>query len=136
MKPLKTKIVCSMGPTTEDDETLSKIIKNGMNIARFNFSHGTHEYHRQQMERVRRLSSQLAIPVALMMDTKGPEIRTGDVENGKTVLISKGDHVCLKTNGSFTTAASERKAAVISLNWKDFISRTKEALEKESEKKI
>ena len=136
MKPLKTKIVCSMGPTTEDDETLSKIIKNGMNIARFNFSHGTHEYHRQQMERVRRLSSQLAIPVALMMDTKGPEIRTGDVENGKTILISKGDHVCLKTDGSFTTAASETKAAVISLNWKDFISRTKETLEKEPKKKI
>ena len=56
MTPLKTKIVCSMGPTTENDETLSAIIKNGMNIARFNFSHGTHEYHKSQMERVRKLS--------------------------------------------------------------------------------
>lgn len=136
MKPLKTKIVCSMGPTTEDDEILSKIIKNGMNIARFNFSHGNHEYHGQQMERVRKLSSQLAIPVALMMDTKGPEIRTGDVENGKTVLICKGDHVTLKTDGCFTSAASEKNSAYISLNWKDFVSRTKETLAKDPGKKI
>lgn len=136
MTPLKTKIICSMGPTTENDETLSNIIKNGMNIARFNFSHGTHEYHKRQMERVLELSKKLSIPVALMMDTKGPEIRTGDTKDGKTVQIKKGDFVILKTDGSFTTAAENGASAVISLNWKDFAKRTSEAIKENPQKKI
>ncbi|MBR1640579.1 MAG: hypothetical protein IJ688_14490 [Treponema sp.] len=73
MKPLKTKIVCSMGPTTEDDETLSKIIKNGMNIARFNFSHGTHEYHRKQMERVRRHPERSQKKTGRIVKSSSPE---------------------------------------------------------------
>lgn len=136
MTPLKTKIICSMGPTTENDETLSNIIKNGMNIARFNFSHGTHEYHKRQMERVLELSKKLSIPVALMMDTKGPEIRTGDTKDGKTVQIKKGDSVILKTDDSFTTPAEDGASAVISLNWKDFAKRTSEALKEDPQKKI
>lgn len=136
MTPLKTKIVCSMGPTTENEAILSAIIKNGMNIARFNFSHGTHEYHKSQMERVRKLSKELKIPVALMMDTKGPEIRTGDTEKGKTVLIKKGDKVQLKTDGSVTRPSSENAPAVISLNWKDFINRTRQSLAETPEKQI
>ena len=136
MTPLKTKIVCSMGPATENDEILSAIIKNGMNIARFNFSHGNHEYHKSQMERVRKLSKELKIPVALMMDTKGPEIRTGDTADGKTVLIQKGDKVELKTDGSFTCPSSQNAPAVISLNWKDFINRTRQSLTETPEKQI
>ena len=125
-----------MGPTTEKDEILSAIIKNGMNIARFNFSHGTHEYHKSQMERVRKLSKKLSIPVALMMDTKGPEIRTGDTADGSTVTITKGDNILLKTDGSLTSPAKDGKPAVISLNWKDFITRTTAVLKEDSTKKI
>lgn len=136
MKPLKTKIVCSMGPTTENDEILSGIIKNGMNIARFNFSHGTHDYHKMQMERVRNISDKLNIPVALMMDTKGPEIRTGNTADGKTVLIEKNQTVIIKNDDSLTTAATEKSPAVISLNWKDFVKRTADSLVNEPEKKI
>ena len=136
MTPLKTKIVCSMGPTTENDETLSAIIKNGMNIARFNFSHGTHEYHKSQMELVRKLSEKLQIPVALMMDTKGPEIRTGNTEGGNTVQINKGDTVLIKTDDSLTTAANATTPACISLNWHDFVPRITQALQDEPSRQI
>lgn len=121
MKPTKTKIVCSMGPTTENDEVLSKIIQNGMNIARFNFSHGTHEYHKSQMERVRAISKKLNIPVALMMDTKGPEIRTGNTADDKPVSIKKNETVIVKIDGSRTSPSENGKPAVISINWKEAI---------------
>lgn len=121
MKPTKTKIVCSMGPTTENDEVLSKIIQNGMNIARFNFSHGTHEYHKSQMERVRAISKKLNIPVALMMDTKGPEIRTGNTADDKPVSIKKNETVIVKIDGSRTSSSENGNPAVISINWKEAI---------------
>ena len=73
----KTKIVCTMGPATESDEVLRELILAGMNVARFNFSHGSHEYHRTMIGRVRSISDELGIPIAIMLDTKGPEVRTG-----------------------------------------------------------
>ena len=87
----KTKIVCTMGPATEDEEVLRQLILHGMNVARFNFSHGSHRYHRSMIEKVRRLSSELGIPVAILLDTKGPEIRTGLLEDGKKVTVKTGD---------------------------------------------
>ena len=87
----KTKIVCSIGPACDNDETIKKMILAGMNIARFNFSHGTHEWHKQAMERVRRVAEALRIPVAILLDTKGPEIRTGLVENDGKITINTGD---------------------------------------------
>ena len=87
----KTKIVCTMGPATEDEEVLRQLILHGMNVARFNFSHGSHQYHRSMIEKVRRLSSELGIPVAILLDTKGPEIRTGRLEDGKKVAVKTGD---------------------------------------------
>ena len=87
----KTKIVCTMGPATEDEEVLRQLILHGMNVARFNFSHGSHQYHRSMIEKVRRLSSELGIPVAILLDTKGPEIRTGLLEDGKKVTVKTGD---------------------------------------------
>ena len=87
----KTKIVCTMGPATEDEEVLCQLILHGMNVARFNFSHGSHQYHRSMIEKVRRLSSELGIPVAILLDTKGPEIRTGLLEDGKKVTVKTGD---------------------------------------------
>ena len=87
----KTKIVCTMGPATEDEEVLRQLILHGMNVARFNFSHGSHEYHRSMIERVRSISKELSIPVAILLDTKGPEIRTGLLEDGKKVTVKTGD---------------------------------------------
>ena len=86
-KKKKTKIVCTMGPAVEDEEVLRQLILHGMNVARFNFSHGSHEYHRKNIERVRKLSRELAIPVAILLDTKGPEVRTGLLKDGEKVQL-------------------------------------------------
>jgi pyruvate kinase len=93
MSTKRTKIVCTMGPSTESDDVLRELIKNGMNVARFNFSHGSHAYHRQNMERVRKISEELGIPVAIMLDTKGPEVRTGLLEGGQKVTVNTGDEI-------------------------------------------
>ncbi|MBR1830245.1 MAG: pyruvate kinase [Atopobiaceae bacterium] len=93
----KTKIVCTMGPATEDDKVLRQLILAGMNVARFNFSHGSHEYHRRNIERVRALSRELNIPVAIMLDTKGPEIRTGELVEHEPVMLEAGSKVVVTT---------------------------------------
>ena len=82
----KTKIVCTMGPSCEYDDVVRELILNGMNVARFNFSHGDHEEQMGRFERLVRIREELNIPVAALMDTKGPEIRLGVFENGKEVL--------------------------------------------------
>ncbi|MBQ8639393.1 MAG: pyruvate kinase [Lachnospiraceae bacterium] len=82
----KTKIVCTMGPNTNDRRILTELVKNGMNVARFNFSHGSHEEHRERMELLCSVRDELHIPVAAMLDTKGPEIRTGDLKGDKPYL--------------------------------------------------
>ncbi len=93
----RTKIICTMGPATEDDEVLRQLILEGMNVARFNFSHGSHEYHRRNIERVRRISEELSIPVAILLDTKGPEIRTGELVAHMPVTLTKGSRVVVTT---------------------------------------
>lgn len=82
----KTKIVCTMGPATEDDKVLRELMRSGMAVARFNFSHGDHEMHKKTLERVVRLREELDLPIATMLDTKGPEIRLGSFKNGKVLL--------------------------------------------------
>ncbi|PRR84298.1 pyruvate kinase [Clostridium vincentii] len=82
----KTKMICTVGPASETDEILSKIIEAGMNASRHNFSHGDHEEHRGRIESVKRLSKKLNKQVAIILDTKGPEIRTGDFEPSKLEL--------------------------------------------------
>jgi pyruvate kinase len=89
-----------------------------MNVARLNFSHGDQKSHLASIEQVRRISAELGIPVALLLDTKGPEIRTGMVENDGEITINKGDDVVITTDDSFTTAAGNGKPAHISLSWK------------------
>ena len=89
--PHRTKIICTVGPATEDDEVLRTLIKEGMNVARLNFSHGSHEYHRANIERVRRIADELGVYVAIMVDTKGPEIRTG-LTRDHTRRPRGGDH--------------------------------------------
>ncbi|MDO4797330.1 MAG: pyruvate kinase [Coriobacteriales bacterium] len=89
----RTKIVCTVGPATEDDEVLRKMMLAGMDVARLNFSHGTHEYHRQNIERVRRIAKELDVNVAIMVDTKGPEIRTRNTVGHKSVALVTDERV-------------------------------------------
>ena len=84
----KTKIVCTMGPATESDEVLRKLMLAGMNVARLNFSHGTHEYHQQMIDRIKAIREELKLPVAIMLDTSGPEIRLKDFADGKVTLTA------------------------------------------------
>ncbi len=82
----RTKIVCTMGPRLFENDLIRPLMLAGMDVARFNFSHGTHETHRAWHDEVCRTRDELGLPVATMLDTKGPEIRTGDFEGGKAVL--------------------------------------------------
>ncbi|OWV07742.1 MULTISPECIES: pyruvate kinase [unclassified Fibrobacter] len=115
----KTKIVCSMGPTTKDDEVVSRLIIAGMNVARFNFSHGSHESHKDAMDRVKRVSANLKRPIALMLDTKGPEIRTGNTEGDAVIQFNKGDKVWVTVDDTLTKGATENEPAKLSLSWKE-----------------
>ena len=89
----RTKIVCTMGPACDDEGVLREMIKSGMNVARFNFSHGSHAEHHERMERVKRVSAELGMPVAILLDTKGPEIRTGLLEGHAKVRLEQGSTV-------------------------------------------
>ncbi len=109
-----------MGPAVESDELVEKLILSGMNVARFNFSHGDHEEHRARMERVKRCAKKLGKTVALLLDTKGPEIRTGSVVDGGKVAFHAGEAVIVTVDDTPTTAAKENASGRISLNWKDF----------------
>ena len=119
----KTKIVCTMGPATESDEVLRELILAGMNVARFNFSHGSHEYHRTMIGRVRSISEELGIPIAIMLDTKGPEVRTGLLEDGKKVSLTTGESVIVTTDDNVIGNAQR-----FSLDYKNLQKRSKRAL--------
>lgn len=84
----KTKIICTLGPASESEEKLREIMLAGMNVARFNFSHGSHEEHKRKFDRVVKIRGELGIPVATLLDTKGPEIRLKDIEGGRTELVN------------------------------------------------
>ena len=75
---LHTKIICTIGPASDSPEVLENLADAGMNVARLNFSHGTHDSHRDIVEKIRLLNKNREFPVAILLDTKGPEIRTGD----------------------------------------------------------
>lgn len=92
----KTKIVCTLGPSSSDETTLKNMLLAGMNVARLNFSHGTHEGHRQTIQRFRKVREELGIPAAVLLDTKGPEIRTGNFANGEEIL-KEGQEFILTT---------------------------------------
>lgn len=83
---LKTKIVCTLGPASDSTEMIEKMIKTGMNVARLNFSHGTHEAHGEVIERIKEVRNRLGVPLAIMLDTKGPEIRLGKFDSGSAVI--------------------------------------------------
>ncbi len=112
----KTKIICTMGPATEDDDVLRELILSGMNIARFNFSHGSHEYHRQGIERVRKIAKELGANIAIMLDTKGPEVRTGELKDHKPVELTT-DERCVVTIDDDVVGTAER----FSLDYKNML---------------
>ena len=82
----KTKIICTIGPASEDEEILTKMCLAGMNVARVNFSHGTHEEHHRKIETIKRVREKLGLPIAIMLDTKGPEYRIRTFKDGKIIL--------------------------------------------------
>ena len=86
----KTKIICTIGPASEREDVLKKMCQAGMNVARLNFSHGTHEEHLSKIERIKKVREELGLPIAIMLDTKGPEYRIGVFENGK-ISLRDGD---------------------------------------------
>ena len=92
----KTKIICTMGPACSDVETIKKMIKAGMNVARFNMSHGTHQSHHIIIEAVKKARTELNASVAIMIDTNGPEIRVGEFDGG-SALLEKGQQFVFTT---------------------------------------
>ena len=92
----KTKIVCSIGPGCDNMKTLEQMALNGMNVARFNMSHGTHESHKAMIDKVKTVREKLGVSIGIMIDTKGPEIRVRDFENG-SITLNNGDEFTLTT---------------------------------------
>lgn len=105
----KTKIVCTMGPNTNDENIMRKLVQNGMDIARFNFSHGDHEEQKMRMDMLKRIREEEKKPVAILLDTKGPEIRTGVLKDGKKVQLSAGEVFTLCTED---IVGDETKASI------------------------
>ena len=93
----KTKIICTMGPATDDDEVLKDLMRSGMDIARLNFSHGDHEEQLGRIKRIKKFREELNLPIAILLDTKGPEIRTGLLETDDDVELVTGQEYTLTT---------------------------------------
>ena len=89
----KTKIVATIGPASESEEVLRKLFTEGVNVARLNFSHGSHEEHKVKIDRIKKLRREMDIPIGIMLDTKGPEIRLGDIDG--EVLLKSGEEFIL-----------------------------------------
>ena len=104
----RTKIVCTLGPSTDKEDVLRNLMKNGMNVARMNFSHGTHEEQKVRLDMIKKLREELNLPVAALLDTKGPEIRIGDVEGGK-LQLKPGQEFTLTTEEMLGT---EKKVTI------------------------
>ena len=93
----KTKIVCTMGPNSNDLEVMRKLVQGGMDIARFNFSHGTHEEQKERMDALKKIRKEEGKHIAILLDTKGPEIRTGLLKDGQKVELVEGETFILTT---------------------------------------
>ncbi|MCL5039172.1 MAG: pyruvate kinase, partial [Firmicutes bacterium] len=104
-----TKIVCTMGPASESVQVQRRMIEAGMNVARYNFSHGTHEDHARRIKNTRQAAKEVGSTIALMLDTKGPEIRLGTFRQGK-VFVKEGDLFVITTR---PIEGTEREASVL-----------------------
>lgn len=107
----KTKIICTIGPACEDEETLTKLCLAGMNVARLNFSHGTHEEHLKKIQTIKKVREKLNLPIAIMLDTKGPEYRIKTFKDG-SVTLNEGDVF------TFTTEDVEGDQSRVSVSYK------------------
>ncbi len=110
----KTKIICTLGPASESEEMIRELMLAGMNVARLNFSHGTYDEQRGKLDLVKKVRAELGLPVALLLDTKGPEIRTRDVEGGR-IELKKGQSFILTTE---EILGNEKK---VSITYKDLV---------------
>lgn len=110
----KTKIICTLGPATDKEDVLKQLMIEGMNVARFNFSHGTHEEQGERLKKVKRLREELDLPVASLLDTKGPEIRLRELKDGKAML---------EAGQKFTLTTEEilGDASRVSITYKDLV---------------
>ena len=108
----KTKIICTLGPSTDQEGVLRELVANGMNVARFNFSHGSHEEHLGRLEKLKSIREELGKPVAALLDTKGPESRLKDFKNG-TEMLEAGQMFTL------TTREVEGTKEICSITYKD-----------------
>ena len=108
----KTKIICTIGPATDDPKVLEEMIKSGMDVARLNFSHGTYEDHKKRMDEVKAVREKLGRFIPIMLDTKGPEIRIGRFAGGR-VKIKAGQKFTL------TTDEIEGTDEAVSVSYKD-----------------
>ena len=107
----KTKIICTLGPASESEEVLSQMVEAGMNVARLNFSHGTHEEHLKKMNTIKRVRDKMKVPLPSMLDTKGPEFRIGTFKDGK-IMLHDGDEF------AFTTEDIEGDQKRVSVSFK------------------
>ena len=110
----KTKIICTIGPASENEQTLTAMCKAGMNVARLNFSHGTHEEHKKKIDLIKSVREKLDLPIAIMLDTKGPEYRIGTFAEGSVEVVVGETFV-------FTTDEVEGDQTRVSVNYKDLI---------------
>ena len=110
----KTKIICTIGPASENEEILTRMCRSGMNVARLNFSHGTHEEHQKKIDLIKRVREKLELPIAIMLDTKGPEYRIGTFKDGK-IMLKDGDTF------TFTTEDIEGDETRVSVSYKRLI---------------
>ena len=94
----RTKIVCTMGPNTDSREMMKALVENGMDVARFNFSHGDHEEQKSRADILKDVRKELKRPVAMLLDTKGPEIRTGVLRDGKKVTLKENEQFVITTD--------------------------------------
>ena len=108
----KTKIVATIGPASDSEEMLKKLIAQGMNVCRLNFSHGNHEEHQKRIDTIKKVREEMKAPVAIMLDTKGPEIRLGSFKDG-TVEISQGQEFTL------TTREVEGDSTIVKVSYKE-----------------
>ena len=108
----KTKIICTLGPSTDKDGVLRELVANGMNVARFNFSHGSHEEHKGRLDNLKAIRTELGKPVAALLDTKGPEIRLKEFKNG-VEMLEAGQTFTL------TTREVEGTKEICSITYKD-----------------
>ena len=107
----KTKVICTIGPSSENEEVLTRMFEAGMNVARLNFSHGSHEEHQQKIDLIKRVRQKMNLPIAIMLDTKGPEYRIRNFKNGK-ITVSEGSRF------TFCTEEVEGDETRVSVNYK------------------